>query len=66
MRILRLSDLYLSLLLYGVVLSLRFHPEQVDWNLNQNRTAIAPLDYWGQWHNHSRTFIFIDTSPKRR
>ncbi|KAL8855438.1 MAG: hypothetical protein Q9178_007906 [Gyalolechia marmorata] len=53
MRILRVSDLYLSLLLYGVVLSLRFHPEQVDWNLNQNRTARAPLDYWGQWHNHT-------------
>ena len=48
--------------LYAIVLaaishqaiSLIYDPEQVGWNLNQNRTATNPLDYWGQWPNHSK------------
>ncbi|KAJ5949119.1 hypothetical protein N7454_000703 [Penicillium verhagenii] len=24
----------------------------VDWNLNQNKTAQGPIDYWGAWPNH--------------
>ena len=27
--------------------SLRYDPEQVDFNLNQNKTASDPLDYGG-------------------
>ena len=30
-----------------------YDPEQVRWNLNQNQTATDPLDYWGEWPNHS-------------
>ena len=33
--------------------SLVYDPEQVRWNLNQNQTATDPLDYWGEWPNHS-------------
>ncbi|KAJ5645806.1 hypothetical protein N7490_002178 [Penicillium lividum] len=24
----------------------------VDWNLNQNKSAQGPIDYWGAWPNH--------------
>ncbi|KAL8886169.1 MAG: hypothetical protein Q9215_006085 [Flavoplaca cf. flavocitrina] len=41
------------LLLVGLLLALRFDPEQIEWNLNQNTTAIAPLDYSGIWENHT-------------
>ncbi|GFZ48862.1 hypothetical protein JCM24511_06611 [Saitozyma sp. JCM 24511] len=26
-----------------------------EWNLNQNKTAGTPLDYWGEWDNHTFT-----------
>ena len=57
-------DSCMSMLRYSIVLaiavlatfsqSIRYDPERVDWNLNQNVTAIAPLDYWGEWENHSK------------
>lgn len=31
-----------------LVHALRFDPEQIEHNLNTNRTATNPLDYWGQ------------------
>ena len=33
--------------------ALRFDPAQVGFNLNENRTAVDPVDYWGQWINHT-------------
>lgn len=33
--------------------SMPYDPDQVQWNLNQNRTATDPIDYWGEWGNHS-------------
>lgn len=27
--------------------------DQVDWNLNVNKTATDPLDYWGEWTDHT-------------
>ncbi|KAL8668001.1 MAG: hypothetical protein Q9168_007129 [Polycauliona sp. 1 TL-2023] len=39
--------------LVGLVFALRFDPEQIDWNLNQDRTATAPLDFAGRWDNHT-------------
>ena len=33
--------------------ALPYDEEQVLWNLNQNQTATNPLNYWGQWENHS-------------
>ncbi|KAF2120385.1 alpha-1,3-glucan synthase [Lophiotrema nucula] len=35
------------------VLALRYDPEQVGWNLNLNESAVDPLDYWGEWENHT-------------
>jgi len=39
--------------------ALRFDPEQVGFNLNENETATDPLDYWGEWANHS-----FESSPE--
>ena len=39
-------------LVISEVLSLRYDAEQAAFNLNQNRTAQDPLDYWGEWKNH--------------
>lgn len=33
-------------------LCIKFEPDQVLWNLNQNESARDPLDYWGEWKNH--------------
>lgn len=43
----------LYLLLTPVVSALRYDPEQVGFNLNENETATDPMDYWGEWNNHS-------------
>lgn len=24
----------------------------VDYNLNENRSAVSPIDYWGEWPDH--------------
>lgn len=48
------SLLALILLLARSTLSIRYDPEQVLWNLNQNQTATEVLDYWGQWDNHGK------------
>ena len=44
-----------ALLLLGstVVTALRYDPDQAGYNLNENQTAVNPLDYWGSWENHS-------------
>ncbi|KAF2011183.1 glycosyltransferase family 5 protein [Aaosphaeria arxii CBS 175.79] len=45
---------FLSLLcLVLSVISLRYDPEHEGYNLNLNKTAIDPLDYWGEWENHT-------------
>lgn len=43
------------LLLIPAVTTLRYDPDQVGFNLNENETATDPLDYWGEWANHSYT-----------
>lgn len=30
----------------------RYDQAYLDYNLNQNKTAIDPLDYWGEWSGH--------------
>lgn len=35
------------------VLALRYDPAHDGWNLNLNQSAIDPLDYWGEWENHT-------------
>lgn len=41
---------------FHLVASLIYDPEQIGWNLNQNKTATDPLDYWGQWSDHRELF----------
>lgn len=43
---------WLALLPYAVI-ALRWSPEHVGYNLNEDREAIAPTDYWGEWENHT-------------
>ena len=33
--------------------ALRYDPAQVGFNLNENTTAVSPVDYWGSWPNHT-------------
>lgn len=35
------------------VAGLRYDPDLVDWNLNQNQDATHPTQYWGEWENHT-------------
>ncbi|KAF2864946.1 hypothetical protein BDV95DRAFT_613098 [Massariosphaeria phaeospora] len=35
------------------VLALRYDPAHEGWNLNLNQSAVHPLDYWGEWENHT-------------
>lgn len=35
-----------------LVSSYRYDPKYTEHNLNQNRTAVDPLDYWGEWKGH--------------
>ena len=32
--------------------ALRYDPEHVGWNLNENQEAIDPMDYSGEWKGH--------------
>jgi alpha-1,3-glucan synthase len=33
--------------------ALQYDPTMVQWNLNQAQHADDPMDYWGEWHNHT-------------
>ncbi|KAK0927193.1 hypothetical protein LTR29_017683 [Friedmanniomyces endolithicus] len=33
--------------------ALRYDADQFAFNLNENQTATNPLDYWGEWRDHS-------------
>lgn len=35
-----------------LVSPLKFDVQEVDYNLNENTTALNPLEYWGEWPNH--------------
>lgn len=37
------------------IYALQFDASQATWNLNQNESATSPLDYWGEWENHTFT-----------
>ena len=38
-----------------VTTAYRYDPAYVQYNLNQNETAVHPLDYWGEWTDHEFT-----------
>ena len=39
--------------LLASVRGLRYEADQVGWNLNENQAAVDPLEYWGEWNNHT-------------
>jgi alpha-1,3-glucan synthase len=39
--------------LFGVGEALRYSEDQIHWNLNQQKDAVHPVDYWGEWENHT-------------
>jgi alpha-1,3-glucan synthase len=38
---------------FNFVSSLKFDYQETEYNLNENKTASNPLEYWGEWPNHS-------------
>ena len=52
----KIGHFYQTLLFFvlaGAAFALRYDPEQADWNLNENDTATDPMEYWGEWQNHT-------------
>lgn len=45
--------LAVTLWLAGTVHAFPYDASEASWNLNQNQTATNPLDYWGEWENHT-------------
>ena len=45
--------IYGLLLFRSTVCALIYQPEEVAYNLNTNQSASDPLQYWGQWQNHT-------------
>jgi alpha-1,3-glucan synthase len=41
------------LLFNPLVQGLKYDPKYEGFNLNENRTAHNPLDYWGEWSQHT-------------
>ena len=46
------ASLKIVAFLVGLVAALQYDSAQVGFNLNENTTASAPLDYSGEWANH--------------
>lgn len=44
---------FLLLLHIAITTALPYDPEQVGYNLNENKSAVNPTDYWGEWVNHT-------------
>lgn len=44
---------WVLLLPITIVCALRYDPSQTAYNTNTNQTAHDPIDYWGQWENHT-------------
>ncbi|KUL82805.1 hypothetical protein ZTR_09604 [Talaromyces verruculosus] len=47
-----LNNILLLLSNIRLTVALAYTPDQVGFNLNENKTATNPLDYWGQWQDH--------------
>lgn len=54
-----MAHLICWLLIIGCIHALRFSEDEIGYNLNENETAINPLEYYGEWSNHS-----YNPSPK--
>lgn len=51
--IVSLSSLFAVLALTTPTKALKHDADQVGFNLNENQTATNPLDYWGEWPDHT-------------
>lgn len=53
----RFVSCFLASLLWlsATVEAFPYEASLVDWNLNQNAEATEPVDYWGEWDNHTYT-----------
>ncbi len=40
-------------LLATTTTALIYRPEEVGYNLNENKTATEPAEYWGEWEGHT-------------
>jgi alpha-1,3-glucan synthase len=47
-----LSVLVAGGLLTAPAIALKYSTEHVGYNLNENKTAVDPLNYWGEWSDH--------------
>ena len=52
-----LSFFYAAAVLLPATLvgALRYDPAHFGYNLNENETATRPMDYWGEWKDHTFT-----------
>ncbi|KAF2465803.1 uncharacterized protein BDR25DRAFT_378495 [Lindgomyces ingoldianus] len=48
-----LSYFYFFITLISFAWASPYDPRELDYNLNQNQSAVSPLDYWGSWDNHT-------------
>ncbi|KAJ5589900.1 hypothetical protein N7450_003872 [Penicillium hetheringtonii] len=48
----RSSGLFIVSLLSTLVLSWPYDEALSDYNINENKSATAPIDYWGEWPDH--------------
>ena len=46
------SGILILLLISVTVLCSPYSEPLVDYNLNQNKSATHPIDYWGEWPDH--------------
>ena len=46
---------FLLLLLAATSTALKYDPAYLGHNLNQNKSATHPVDYWGEWEDHEFT-----------
>ncbi|KAK5195631.1 Cell wall alpha-1,3-glucan synthase ags1 [Exophiala xenobiotica] len=44
-----------AFLFFATCSTYKYDPVYAQWNLNQNQTAVDPLDYWGEWSGHTYT-----------
>jgi alpha-1,3-glucan synthase len=51
----RVSLGILSAVLCFTATALKYDPNYAQYNLNENKTATNPLDYWGEWTGHQYT-----------
>jgi alpha-1,3-glucan synthase len=49
-----------------LVSGLKFDASEVDYNLNRNRTALSPLDYWGSRQDDDPDFEYAPSPPNWR